>query len=98
MKFFISLTPTARSALADLERDHSQAARFKSVVKSLQLLADNPKHPGLQIHKYYSICGPQGQEVFEAYAQQNTPAAYRLFFYYGPARGQIIVFAITPHP
>jgi hypothetical protein len=46
-----------------------------------------------------------GEKVFEAYAQNNTPGAYRIFWQYGPdeAKGKkripiIIVVAITPHP
>ncbi len=32
------------------------------------------------------------------FALYFIPAAYRVFFYYGPKRGEITVFAITPHP
>ena len=39
-----------------------------------------------------------GEKVFEAYAQQRTPGAYRVFWYYGPERGMITIVAITPHP
>ena len=42
--------------------------------------------------------GPKGEKVFEAYAEQLTPAAYRVFWYYGPAAKQITIIAITPHP
>ncbi len=38
------------------------------------------------------------EDVFEAYAEQDTPAAYRIFFYYSKIRGQIIIITITPHP
>ena len=37
-------------------------------------------------------------KVFEAYAQNRTPGAYRVFWCYGPEAGQITVIAITPHP
>lgn len=49
-------------------------------------------------HKYDSLSGPNGEEVFEAYAENNTPGAYRIFWYYGPSRGMITILAITPHP
>jgi 3'-phosphoadenosine 5'-phosphosulfate sulfotransferase len=46
-----------------------------------------------------------GKKVFEAYVQQNTPGAYRVFWYYGPdevdksgKRPVITIIAITPHP
>jgi len=62
------------------------------------LLASNPRHHSLQTHEFTSLKGPQGEKVFEAYAEQSTPAAYRVFWYYGPAKGQITIFAITRHP
>ena len=72
--------------------------RYNAVQKTLKLLSENPRHPSLQTHQYYSISGPKGEKIFEAYAEQNTPSAYRVFFYYGPGKGEITIFAITPHP
>ena len=42
--------------------------------------------------------GPNGEKVFEAYAGQDTPAAYRIFFFYGHHKGEIVIVAVTPHP
>ncbi len=81
-----------------LKGNASKQKRYKAVKKTLELLAADPRHHSLQTHKYSSLKGPNGEEVFEAYAEQNTPAAYRIFWYYGPDKGQITVFAITPHP
>ncbi|MGA2498547.1 MAG: hypothetical protein ABSH20_12440 [Tepidisphaeraceae bacterium] len=73
---------------------------FKQVVKCVQLLSADPRHPGLQAHEFTSIENPfrKGDKVCEAYVQNRTPGAYRLFWCYGPEQGQITVFAITPHP
>jgi hypothetical protein len=73
---------------------------FKQVHKALTLLAANPRHPGLQTHEYHSLPHPYDprQKVFEAYAQSQTPGAYRIFWCYGPEKQQITVIAITPHP
>jgi len=73
---------------------------FKQVHKTLQLLRDNPRHPGLQTHQYHSLEHPfvPGEKVFEAYAQHRTPGAYRVFWCYGPGAKQITILAITPHP
>ena len=38
------------------------------------------------------------EEIFEAYAENKTPAAWRIFWYYGPNKKQITILAITPHP
>jgi hypothetical protein len=73
---------------------------FKQVNKTLTRLKSNPRHPGLQTHEYHSLPHPYDpeQKVFEAYVQHRTPNAYRVFWCYGPAKGQITVVAITPHP
>ncbi|MBM5781960.1 MAG: hypothetical protein FJ368_00885 [Pelagibacterales bacterium] len=74
------------------------AKRYKSVLKALAYLETNPKHPGLNTHKYSSLKGLNGEEIFEAYAENNTPAAYRIFWHYGPNKNMITIVAITPHP
>ena len=98
MPFSIHLTDEAEAALEELQRDTGLGKRLKAVRKTLALLESNPRHPGLQTHKFRSLSGPGGEEVFEAYAEQATPAAYRVFWCYGPARGEITVIAITSHP
>ena len=57
----------------------------------------NLKHPSLNTHKFDGMSCLLG-DVFETYAQNNTPGAYRIFWVYGPSRGQIYILDITPHP
>ena len=73
---------------------------FKQTHKTLKLLTQNPQHPSLQTHQYHSLEHPYNPEekVFEAYAQHKTPGAYRVFWCYGPEKGQLTIIAITPHP
>jgi len=73
---------------------------FKQVHGCIQKLLNDPRHPGLNTHKYDSLEHPYrpGDPVFEAYAQNRTPGAYRLFWCYGPNKGDITLIAITPHP
>ncbi len=73
---------------------------FKQIHKTLVLLQNNPKHPGLNTHEYDSIENPYAKDakVFEAYAQNETPGAYRVFWCYGPGKGELTILAITPHP
>lgn len=98
MRFVLYFTPTAKKALKKLKEDAGQKKRYKAVAKALKFLSENPKHPSLQTHEYYSLQGPHGEKVFEAYAEQRTPAAYRIFFFYGHSKGAITIFAITSHP
>ncbi len=101
----LRFTPEAEEALTHLEGNPRFRGLLKQVRKTLGYLETNPRHPSLNTHKFQSLQGPDGEEVFEAYAQNRTPGAYRVFFYYGPDRtvakrrvAVITVFAITEHP
>jgi hypothetical protein len=101
----LRFSPEAAAILRELEKHPHQEGLLKQVRKTLSLLETNPRHPSLQTHKFKSSRGPNGEEVFEAYVQQHTPGAYRVFFYYGPDRMEgkrripvLTVVTITPHP
>ncbi len=98
MTFELLFTDQAGADLDSLEADAGLAKRLKAVRKALGLLETNPRHPELNTHKFSSLKGPHGEEVFEAYAENKTPAAWRIFWYYGPEKKQITILAITPHP
>ena len=72
--------------------------KLAKVQKTLGLLQTDLRNRGLQTHKYNALEGLNGEEVFEAYVENNTPGAYRVFWHYGPGRGIISIIAITPHP
>jgi hypothetical protein len=96
--FELAWTEKAKLTYHLLKGEPSQKKRYQAVKKTINFLAIDPRHPSLQTHEYTSLKGPNGEKVFEAYAEQNTTAAYRVFWYYGPSKGIITVFAITPHP
>jgi hypothetical protein len=96
--FELEWTDEAKATYTHLKSDASQKKRYKAVKKTIGLLAKNPRHKSLQTHQFFSLKGPNGEKVFEAYAEQKTPAAYRVFWFYGPSKGKITIFAITPHP
>lgn len=98
MVFSLRFTDQADLDLSALENSPGLAKRLRSVRKALGFLQTNPRHPGLNTHKYTSLAGPKGEDVFEAYAENNTPGAYRIFWMHGPGRDVITVLAITPHP
>lgn len=95
-----ALKSDARQGQSGKKKTGRQAGLFKQVCKVLQNLQTNPRHPSLRTHKYDSIVDPSGKnrELFEAYAQNQTPGAYRIFWYYGPGKGEMTIVAITPHP
>jgi hypothetical protein len=91
-------TPQADADLREIETNPAKRNILKAVRKTLGLLETNLRHPSLQTHEFTSLKGPSGEKVFEAYVQQKTPGAYRVFWYSGPERGMITIVAITPHP
>ena len=90
MRFFLSFTPTAKANLKELKESAHLEKRFKAVSKALRFLQEDPRHHSLQTHEFYSFKGPHGEKVFEAYAEQDTPAAHRIFFFYGQQRKEIV--------
>ena len=96
MNFWLQYSAKAGDDLANLKQIDSK--KHKKVLKTLGLMQTNLRHPSLKTHKYESLCGPEGEEVFEAYVENKTPAASRIFWYYGPGKSIITIYAITPHP
>ena len=98
MVFKLQFADRAKIELRALEANKTHAKRLEAVRNALGRLQSNPRHPGLKTHKYSSLSGPDGEEILEAYAENNTPAAYRIFWFYGPRKKEITIVAITPHP
>ncbi len=96
MPFRLTFTPEAAAVLRQLASENSP--KLKKVRKALGLLENNPRHPGLATHEFTSLTGPAGEKVFEAYVENRTPGAWRVFWYYGPDPGMIRILNITPHP
>jgi len=98
-------TSEAGRQLRELEKSRRHSGLLTQIRKTLAFLETNLRHPSLRTHRYHSLRGPDGEEVFEAYVQNDTPAAYRIFFLFGPDRTTgrkripvLTIIAITSHP
>ncbi len=105
MKRQLRFTDESAGQLEMLAADPASRGLYKQVLKTLGLLELNTRHPGLNTHEYQSLEGVKGERVWEAYAQNQTPGAYRVIFHYGPDEGSgkkrvpvLTIVAITPHP
>jgi predicted AlkP superfamily phosphohydrolase/phosphomutase len=98
MAFKLIFTEEADKNLLTIKNDNSKHKRLKAIHKSLGYLEVNPKHPSLNTHEYTSLTRQFGIKIFEAYAENKTPQAYRIFWHYGPDQSEITIIAITPHP
>lgn len=78
--------------------DKEEERFFKKLVKALAFPGQNPRHPGLASHEIDDLTRKYGIKIFQSYLENNTPAAGRLFWAYGPDQGDITVLVIEPHP
>lgn len=96
MKFEIYFTERADKQMDTLAK--SKRTVYKAVCKILGYMETNLRHPSLNTHEYGALKGPNNEKIFESYAQNKTPGAYRIFWYYGPGKREITVINICPHP
>ncbi len=98
--------PAANEEYDKLKSGTALKGILKQVNKTLGYLETNLKSKSLQTHEFESLTKRYGIKIFEAYAQQNTPSAYRVFWHYGPdeidEKGNripiITIVGITSHP
>ena len=70
----------------------------KKLGKTMKMLSQNPRHPGLESHEISSLSKRYGMKVWESYLENNTPSAGRVFWVYGPDRRDITIIGLEPHP
>ena len=71
---------------------------YRQLGKAMYLLSQNPRHPGLQSHEISALTARYGIKIWESYLENNTPAAGRIFWAYGPEQGDVTILSIEPHP
>ena len=87
---------STRKLQGKLDRDEETS--FKKLVKALVFLSQNPRYPGLASHEIDGLTRRYGIKIFQSCLENRTPAAGRLFWAYGPDKGDITILAIEPHP
>ena len=71
---------------------------YKKLGKALYHLSQNSRHTGLETHEISSLTNRYGMKVWQSYLENQTPAAGRIFWVYGPNRGEITIIGLEPHP
>ncbi|MGH8995814.1 MAG: hypothetical protein ACRDYB_07290 [Acidimicrobiales bacterium] len=94
MAFDMSLALQAQEVL---DRIADEKRRGK-VENALAKLANNPRHPGLNSHRFDALDHIFDETVWESYVENSAPSAWRIWWCYGPSQGQITVLKIGPHP
>ena len=98
--FKLKFSGRADAELKALEHQPAEVGTVKQVKKALGYLQLNPRHQSLQTHKFSGLPNPhnENEPVFEACAQQHTPAAARILWCYAPEKRHITIIAIVAHP
>lgn len=96
--FRLLFSVEAAGTLQKLESQKQHVTKLKKVRKALGHLQSDPRYPALNSHKYSSMKGINGEDVWDSYVENNAPAAWRIYWHYGPGANVITVVSITPHP
>lgn len=96
--FDLLWTDQAEEQFLELRRNGPQD-KFAKVSKTIEILTKRgPKYPSLHSHKYQSIKGPGGEEVWESYVENRTAGAWRIWWMYGPRPNVITLIMLGKHP
>lgn len=98
MPYRLLFTDEASQVLDKLEKTPTTERKLRKVRKTLALLEQNPRRPPLNSHKYTSLRGANGEDVWDSYIENRTPSAWRLFWHCGPGADTITVVTLGPHP
>lgn len=71
---------------------------YKKLGKAFYHLSIDPEYPSLNTHEIDEMTKRYGKKVWQSYLENNTPAAGRIFWAYGPEKDDITIAGLEPHP
>ena len=86
------------------EKNHNGTATkdeiklYKKLGKTFALIVSDPRYPSLETHEIEALSKRYGMKVWQSYVENNTPAAGRVFWVYGPNQNDITIIGVEPHP
>jgi hypothetical protein len=86
----------ARARRGKLDREETKS--YRKLTKALEYLRENPRHNSLASHEIDALSRKCGFKVFQSYLENKTPGAGRMFWAYGPDKGDITILAVESHP
>ena len=90
--------PEMKQIWENLEKKYNSNTLSKAEKELFKKLSNDPHYPGLQSHEIESLTRRYKIKVWESYLENNKPAAGRIFWVYGPNRGDITIIGLEPHP
>ncbi len=71
---------------------------YKKWGKAMALLSNDPRHPGLHTHEIEALSRRYGEKVWQSYLENRSHSAARMYWVYGPRKGEITIIGLEPHP
>ncbi len=73
--FKLRFSPSAAAVLKNLESGGpNEQAKLKKVRRTLALLEQDPRYPGLNSHQYESFPVDKDVKVWDSYVESRTPS------------------------
>lgn len=94
MGYALRFTRSAANRLKEFDTP-DQKQRLTDLRDSLRLLETDPNRPELRSHKYTSVRGVNGEDVWESFVGDPVATDWRMFWHYGPEADTITVASIT---
>jgi hypothetical protein len=85
-----------KAASGSLGKDEEKL--YKKWGKAMALLANDPQHPGLKSHEIEALSRRYGEKIWQSYLENRNSTAARMYWVYGPDKGEITVIGLEPHP
>ena len=97
MIFELGFSDRAKEQLTALKTNKGLAKHHKAIQEAFKNYSAIQDTPACKLMSFILSKVRITKKVFEAYAEQNTPAAHRIFFYYGPQKGVISIISVERH-
>ena len=79
MIFRLRLDDDAAKTLQELQHNHSKKRILKDVLKTLEFMKTNLRHPSLNTHEYHSFKGPNGEKFLNPTPNKKLPEHIEFF-------------------
>ena len=86
----------SKAASSKLGKDEERL--YKKWGKAMALLESDPQYPGLHSHEIEALSRRYGDKVWQSYLENRNSSAARMYWVYGPKKGEITVIGLEPHP
>ena len=87
-----------KKKIGDGTASADEQTQYKKIGKAMNLISNNPFHPGLHTHDIEEMTRREGIRIWQSYLENNKPAAGRIYWAYGPESGYITILGVEPHP